>query len=119
MLCLHPKHAQEGQNVKNMNTNMNTIMNENPQTAARLVALFAVLYSVAMAPLKVAAKAVGLTMKNPENGRKNATNTAQYRTAVERFALPIAPLFDVLRGGDLPGCEHFSCASDGKPVVVK
>ena len=60
-------------------------MNENPQTAARLVALFAVLYTVAMTPLKAAAKVVGLTMKNPENGRKNATTTAQYREAVDRF----------------------------------
>lgn len=76
---------KKGKKAKNMNKNMNTIMNENPQTATRLVALLAVLYSVSMTPLKVAAKAVGLTMKNPENGRKNATTTAQYRGAVDRF----------------------------------
>ena len=67
-----------------MNTSKNTIMNENPQTAARLTALFAVLYSVTMTPLKAAAKAVGLTMKNPDNGRKNATTTDQFREATIR-----------------------------------
>ena len=60
-------------------------MNENPQTAARLVALLAVLYSVAMSPLKAAAKAVGLTLKNPDNGRKNATTTDQCRESVARL----------------------------------
>ena len=92
---------KKGQNVKNMSENMNEIKNENPQTAARLTALLAVLYSVAMTPLKAAAKVVGLTMKNPDNGRKNATTTAQFRTAVDRvltlwdaevaFKAPILP----------------------------
>ena len=85
MLNHPPRISAQGAECEKMNNNMSTIMNENPQTAARLVALFAVLYSVTMAPLKAAAQAVGLTMKNPENGRKNATTTAQYREAVDRF----------------------------------
>ena len=48
------------------------------------MALLAVLYSVTMTPLKAAAKAVGLTMKNPDNGRKNATTTDQFREATFR-----------------------------------